>query len=262
MSSSLQLHALHCGGERINMAVLDPFDPAPARRIEIPYFAYLIRHPKGDVLFDTGAHVDLATDPHKRLGEAADTWDVAMQPGDDIVSQLAKLSVKPGDIAHVCLSHLHLDHGGGIEFFPQATFYVQSQELPFAFWPAVYQRSSYCRQDFDHPVRWKELRGEYDLFGDGHVVLFPTPGHTPGHQSMFVQLKSSSMVLVGDAAYLPSKMEARLLPAAGLVWSSEAMVESWEKLEEWSRLHGAQLICNHDFDFEQKLKVSPSDWYE
>jgi glyoxylase-like metal-dependent hydrolase (beta-lactamase superfamily II) len=244
------------------MAAIDPFDPAPEVKVDIPYFAYLIRHPQGDVLFDTGAHPQVGVSPVERLGEGADTWELTIKPGDDVVSQLAAVSVSPEDISHVCLSHLHLDHGGGIEFFPRATFYVQRQELPFAFWPSVYQRSAYSRADFDHPVKWKELRSEYDLFNDGRVVLFPTPGHTPGHQSMALHLDDQDFILLGDAAYLPEKMAGRMLPAASLVWSSEQMLASWEDLEDRQQRLQAQLVCNHDPDFEGKLKVAPGEWYE
>jgi N-acyl homoserine lactone hydrolase len=244
------------------MAVFDPFDPQPANKIDVPYFVYLIRHPQGDVLFDTGAHPQLGINPRERLGDAGDAFDLSIGPEDDVVSQLAALSVSVDDIGHVCLSHLHLDHAGGIEFFPKATFYVQHTELPFAFWPSVYQRDIYSRLDFDHPVEWKELKGEHDLFNDGKVILFPTPGHTPGHQSMLVQLDSEAIILVGDAAYLPEKMEKRLLPAGALVWSPDAMVASWEELEERQRSHKGRLICTHDPDFAGKVRVAPGEWYE
>ena len=176
----MRLYAFHCGGERADMSAFDPFDEKVGTKIEIPYFCYLITHPEGNVLFDTGGHPDLVRDPRGRLGAAADLYEITMQEGDDIVSQLARIGVTPADVPHVVQSHLHYDHAGCIEYFPDATVYAQHDELAFAFWPAVYQRALYVRADFDGPVRWRELRGEHDVFGDGRVVCVPTPGHSPG----------------------------------------------------------------------------------
>jgi hypothetical protein len=72
----MKLFALHVGGEKLNRAVMDPFDDHPAERIHFPYFAYLVQHPEGNVLVDTGPHPDLITDPRGRLGAAADSYEI------------------------------------------------------------------------------------------------------------------------------------------------------------------------------------------
>ncbi len=256
----MKLYAFHGGGEKGDMAIFDPFDPRVGTKIDIPYFFYLIQHSKGNVLFDTGGHPDLIDNPRGRLGAAADAFELTMQRGDDAVSKLSTLGLTPNDIDHVVLSHLHYDHAGCIEFFPNAAFYAQHTELSFAHWPAVYQRAIYIKADFDHPVRWRELTGEYDFFGDGRIVLFPTPGHTPGHQSMLVQLDSHAIILVADAAYLPKNIEERVLPA--ICWSPDAMVSSWERIEELQRRHNAELIFTHDLGFREKTRLAPERWYE
>ena len=256
----MKLYAFHSGGEKGDMAVFDPFAPNVGTKIDIPYFFYLIQHPQGNVLFDTGGHSDLIDNPRARLGAAADAFELTMQKGDDAVSKLSSLGLSPHDIDHVVLSHLHYDHAGCIEFFPDATFYVQRTELIFAHWPAVYQRAIYVRADFDHPVRWKELTGEYDLFGDGRIILFPTPGHTPGHQSMLVRLDGQSILLVADAAYMPRNIQERVLPA--ICWSPDAMVASWERIEDLQRRYKAELIFTHDLDYQEKTKLAPKEWYE
>ena len=87
----------------------------------MPFHVFLIQHPSGTVLFDLGAHPDMAHDPRARLGAAADDFDVRLNPEDDIIPQMAKVGVTPEDIDIVVLSHLHYDHCGGIEFFPRRT---------------------------------------------------------------------------------------------------------------------------------------------
>lgn len=256
----MKLHAFHCGGERADMSIFDPFHPEVGTKVTIPYFVYLVEHPRGNVLFDTGAHPDLIDDPVKRLGPAAEAFEVVMEAGDDVVSKLATISVSPADVEHVAHSHLHYDHAGGVEFFPDATFYVQERELQFAYWPPVYQREIYLKADFDHDVAWKELEGDHDVFGDGRVVLFPTPGHTAGHQSMLVRLESHNVILVADAAYMPRNMEENVLPA--LLWSPDAMVSSWRRIEALQRREDAELIFTHDLDYGSKTKVAPEELYE
>jgi N-acyl homoserine lactone hydrolase len=255
----MRMYAFHCGFEAADAASFDPFDPLVGTPILIPYFFYLIRHPEGDFLFDTGAHPLLGQNPQAR-GVDAGSIEIRLRQGDDVVSQLDRLGLAPSDVPHVAHSHLHYDHCGGIEFLPDARFYIQRAELQFAHWPPVYQRSMYVRADFDHPVAWKELDGEYDVFNDDRLVLFPTPGHTPGHQSLLVKLGGRTVILVGDAAYTPEKMNCRAIPAG--VWSPDAMVASWESIEERQREHNAELVFTHDLHYEQRIRRAPDEWYE
>jgi glyoxylase-like metal-dependent hydrolase (beta-lactamase superfamily II) len=256
----MRMYAFHCGGEKTLRSVFDPFDADCGSVIHPPYFFYLIRHPEGDVLFDNGAHPALISDPRTRLGPAADLYDIVMNAGDDVVSRLRTLGVEADSIGHVVQSHLHYDHAGGLEFLAEATVYVQKEELTFAHWPPVYQRDVYVRQDFASVRNWKQLRGDHDVFNDGRLVIFATPGHTPGHQSLLVRTDSQAYILTGDAVYDKEKMEARCLP--GLLWSPDAIVESWERIEEMQRRYDAKLIVTHDIHWEETIKLAPGEWYE
>src|SRR6266571_5301329 len=73
---AMRLYAFHCGGERAKLAAFDPFDPDAGATIDIPYFFFLIQHPRGTVVFDSGAHPSLATNPRERLGDEADNWEI------------------------------------------------------------------------------------------------------------------------------------------------------------------------------------------
>ena len=258
--ADVKIHAFHGGGEVADMSVFDPFHPDIGTKVDIPYFFYVVEHPEGNVLFDTGGHPDLATDPRGYLGEAADAFEVKMEESDAVVPQIESAGFKVEDIGHVVQSHLHYDHAGGIQFFPDADFYAQAVELEFANDPPIYQAEIYLPADFDHPVKWTELDGDHDLFGDGRVLIFATPGHTKGHQSMLVRLDDSAVILVADAAYLPRNLELNVLP--GIVWSPDAMVASWDRIRELQAEHDAELIFTHDLAWPETTKVAPEEHYE
>lgn len=256
----MKLYALHCGGEEVDLCEFDPFDSRRGTKAISPFFAYLIDHPRGTVLFDTGANLSFALDPIKRYGALAAGFAIQMTHADHVVARISELGFAPEEVNYIVLSHLHYDHAGNLADFPCSKVLVQTSELVFAHWPPVYQRATYLQRDFASGIDWVELDGECDVFGDGRIVTFPTPGHTPGHQSMMVQLDTKTLILVGDAAYQPDKMAARRLPA--LVWNPDAMVASWRKIEAWERKYGAELIFTHDLGFAKKTKVAPGEWYE
>jgi N-acyl homoserine lactone hydrolase len=251
----IRLYALHCGGLHADMASYDPFDPKVGTPIYSPNFFYLIRHPKGNVLFDTGIRSNYLDD-----ASSVNSMEIEFLPEHHTDAQLAAVGVSPKDIEQVVMSHLHWDHAGGLEFLPHADVYVNRRELEFAFAPAVYQAVYYDQRDFDLPLNWKQLDGEHDLFGDGNLVIFPTPGHTPGHQILLVRLGGGAIMLLSDAAFQIEKMRARVLPA--IIWNPDEIVASWDRIEELERENDAELICAHELEFRTKVRIAPGAWYE
>src|SRR5215218_3645103 len=141
----------------------------------------------------------------------------------------------------------------------QPQLFCAKARAQFAHWPPVHQRTIYVKADFDHPVRWYELNGSHDVFDDGSVVIFATPGHTPGHQSLLVRLEDSPLILAADAAYMTRNIELRRLPAT--YWHADRMVESWELLERMAERNGADIWVTHDIDFAERRKMAPDSWY-
>jgi N-acyl homoserine lactone hydrolase len=261
MSGPLRVYALHCGGDLSDWAVFDPFDERVGTKAYNPYFMYVVTHPHGTVLFDSGVHPQMGTDPVARLGPAAASFAVQMTADDHIERRLATIGMTATDIDLVVQSHLHFDHAGGLEWLTHAPILVQREELNFALDPPVYQRLIYVAADFQHNLHWQQLDGDHDVFGDERVVVLSTPGHTRGHQSLMVRLDGGqTIILLADAAYLLAKMRERALPA--VVWSPDAMVASWERIEALEREHDAALYCTHDLDFRERMKMAPEEWYE
>ena len=243
----LRLYVL-CGGYlELDSAMLLP-DRAPGTRWTVPIPAFLIVHAEGRLLFDTGLHPATRTDPVGRLGESrARRFGVRSGPGDDVVSQLALLGLGPDDVTHVANSHFHFDHCGGNAFFPQSTFLVQREELEAAHDPAILSGRRYVPspEDFDHPLDYRPVDGEHDVFGDGTAVLIPTHGHTPGHQSLRVRVKGGAdVVLAADACYTRENMDQDVLSA--VVWDTGEMARSMGRLRELRDRQGATVIFGHD----------------
>jgi N-acyl homoserine lactone hydrolase len=245
----------------MDWAAFDPFDERVGTKAYNPYFMYVITHPQGTVLFDTGVHPQMRTDPVARLGPAASAFEVQITPQDTIEARLESIGMAPRDIELTVVSHLHFDHAGGLERLTHAPVLIQREELRFARTPPVYQRLIYVPADFDHELDWHELDGDHDVFGDGRVLAISTPGHSRGHQSLLVHLDSGqTVILLADATYLLSKMRERALPA--VLWSPDAMVASWERIEQLEREHDALLLATHDLDFRERVRLAPEAWYE
>ena len=220
-------------------------DLAPGQPWTVPVLSFLVDHPRGRLLFDTGVHCQARLDPMGRLGpERVKRLRVKSQAGDDIVPQLARLGLGPADVRWVANSHLHFDHCGGNEFFPGATFLVQRAELEAARRPGFVPGYNPSPIDFDHPLDYRMIDGEHDVLGDGTVVLLPTYGHTPGHQSLLVRAgKGAQIVCASDACYTRENMDRDVLPS--ILWNAATMRESLAALRTL-RHRGALVLYGHD----------------
>jgi len=229
--------------------------------------AWLIDHPEGLVLFDTGVSYEMAENPadygpYGAPHMEAFTGALEMTADDTVSAQLVELGYDPSEVDTVVLSHLHMDHAGDIASFPDAEFVVQQAELNYAFWPAdPVQRMFYLLGDFgmlrSDAFDVTVIAGGYDVFGDGTLETIPTPGHTPGHQSLKVELDSGTVILGADVAHL---MEGGYYGELMAVfnWDTEASIESLRKLKNVERRTDAEVYITHDADRFSELPEPPA----
>jgi glyoxylase-like metal-dependent hydrolase (beta-lactamase superfamily II) len=223
-------------------------------RLRVPVPCYLIDHPRGKVLFDTGLHPALAVDPAARLGLLAQAFDVELRPSETIGARLAALGVDPGDVGWIVNSHLHFDHVGGNAELPNARVVVQRPEWDAGHDPRLARRNRFDARDYDTGNPVDVVAGEHDLFGDGRVVCVPTYGHTPGHQSLLVRLDGGPILLAGDACYLRRSLDARHLPA--IVHDEAAARAALERLDAHRRA-GTRVFFGHDPEFWETVPQAP-----
>ena len=207
---------------------------------------YLIRHSRGDLIWDTGIPDSVAKSQEGFGGaNGAPVWKRAKT----LEAQLAEIGLKPADIKYLAVSHTHPDHIGNAELFPQALLLVQQAEYEWA------SPLGTPRFKPEHPVQ--KLNGDYDVFGDGSVVILSTPGHTPGHQCLMVRLPSAgAVILSGDAVHFKDNWDNRRVP--GPNFNKEQTIASMQKIADLMAQNKAQLWINHDKPQSTSLKHSPS----
>ena len=153
---------------------------------------------------------EAATDPVATWGRLAKAFRLEMSDADHPLARLAEAGIKIADVAHVVVSHLHMDHAGGIRFFPDAIVHLQRAERRWGQFPDRFGAPGFVSSDFDRPeITYRYHEGDVQIVPGVHAVL--TDGHTPGHQSLVVDLPSGRYVLTGDAAYRRDQID-RLLP--------------------------------------------------
>jgi N-acyl homoserine lactone hydrolase len=244
-----------------NLAANDP-------PIVAPVGFYVIKHPKGNIIFDTGNNDKLIADPNY-WPEGLRGLKPAMTPDVAVDAQLKKIGLTTDDIKYVVLSHMHLDHGGNVGRFPNSTIVVQKSEIQNAFWPEPGTGGPYVITDFqslrapnsNYPNAQKmiQLEGDLDLFGDGSVVVHRWVAHTPGSQMMTVKLKNTGLaILTGDNVYFRENVEKNLPPNIVLAYKPDGFYRAYEWIRMLMATQKADYFTAHDPDAFKAMKKPPA----
>jgi N-acyl homoserine lactone hydrolase len=224
----------------------------------VPIPCFLVEHPRGPILIDTGLPAVVREDVAKALGRrGAIAFDLRMDEGAAVTERLAALGIDPLSIGVVVMTHMHYDHTGSVEAFAGSTFVSDAREWDAAISGGLLQ--GYRRQLFDHGYDWRTIDfgsaqvdsfasfgRAVDLFGDGSVRLLSTPGHTKGHMSVLLRLRSGrELLLTGDAAYARRTIEEELVPV--FCDDVHRYMRSLREIRRYLELTpSALVICGHD----------------
>jgi N-acyl homoserine lactone hydrolase len=256
LPQSLRLYVLDGG-------ILDIPDTSPyqLKKEELANYkmsvaCFLVAHPRGTLIWDTGAVPDTSFKP----GAGSGTLRYATST-KTLTSQLAQIGYTPGDITYLALSHFHWDHVGNANLFAGATWLVPKAERDIMFTEPFSPRTE--------PANYSALKNsktvlltkpEYDVFGDGSVIIKAAPGHSPGHQVLFLRLpKTGPIVLSGDLYHYPEERKLHKVPATE--FNRDETVASRAEVEAFLQKTGAQLWIQHDLTANAKLKKAPA-FYE
>src|SRR6516225_9020727 len=253
--ASLRLYVFDCG----NLKSGNP-DVLLARGVKVTDMsvaAYLIVHPQGTLLWDTGVIPDDLIKPDG-------TTEARATVKKTLKGQLAEIGYTSSDITYLALSHNHYDHSANANSFAGSTWLVQRQERDVMFPDTPSATPNAAAQRFSALKNSKTtvLDGEYDVFGDGSVMIIATPGHTPGHQSLLVNLKKTGpIILSGDLYHYPAERTLKDFTPFAALGNPEQEKRSKIKVEAWLQEKNAKLWIQHDIIAWQTLKKSPA-YYE
>ncbi|MDX8356420.1 N-acyl homoserine lactonase family protein [Sphingopyxis terrae] len=233
--STVLLTAFTCGWMTLPLSF---FLDGEEGRIRCPATAYLIDHPKGLAVFDTGLGSRFERPVGTPFQKGADLESDAL-----IGARLKAIGIDPSAVKWIINSHLHSDHAGGNRDLPNATIVVQADEWDYAF---AEKDRAYHIPEFDTGQPVLKLRGEHDLHGDGSVVLFRSPGHTPGHQCARVTTPTGIAVLAADCCNLRRSLDELRLPDH--CFDVDQYLATLKILRERER-RGERIFFGHDPDF-------------
>lgn len=253
----MKMHVLSGGRLRMRKSVYLP-EADRSETIELPVNCVLLRHPQGNVLFDTGCHPSVLDDPQARWGAMARAMMPVGRPEDNVVSQLAQLDLSPQDIDVVVNSHFHSDHCGCNEFFRRATVICHRHELEAAQAADAVQRG-YLPVDWQQPMPIETVEAQRDLYGDGRIVLLPLPGHTAGTLGALIATdRDGEFLLAADAVPLRVNLDQGILPRNTA--DPETAAASMDEVRRLSS-RGVTVVFGHDDAQWQELRKG-ADYYE
>ncbi len=265
----VKLYAFKCGILKTQTQYMLK-DTRVGTPMDIPVTFFLIKHGKDWVAFDTGNNAMVAKDPVGYWSKpVVDAYTPVMKDFDEFKLQVKKdLGIEPKDIKCVVLSHGHLDHAGAIDNFAglKVPVYMQKKEMEnvkaeLEKFKTTGKKTAYIPEDFNKmkEIEFKTVEGVFDIFGDQSVVAFPTPGHTPGHQSLMVKAGGKAFIIAADADYTLENMIEAIPP--GLAWdipqSTQALYTF--KIMKWLS-PSVEIVPSHDPKYWEAKGLAPKEF--
>ncbi len=252
--SSVRLYVIDCGKLKVDDPSRFDFRKEQLKTLDFSVGCYLVVHPKGVLIWDVG----VVPDSTFKDGLGTKFYGTATKT---LTSQMAAAGYTPADVNYFVLSHYHWDHIGNAALFAKSTWLVERIEHDTLFGPAPPERIT--PDQYQPLAKAKTVylpNRDYDVFGDGSVVVMPAYGHTPGHNVLFVKLaKSGPVVLSGDLYHYPEEVTTGVVPH--IDYNKDRTRQARQMVGDLLKKTGGQLWIQHDLVQFQGLKKAP-EFYE
>lgn len=248
----VKLYTFDCG--RVTVADKDIYSDGgeyEGQSVDLVAPCFLVRHPRGDLMWDTGVSDTLAG---REDGFTAGIF--AYHVEQTVESQLAQIGVTPDEIEYLALSHWHSDHSGNANLFAGSTWIVNPNERAHMFRDEAREGRGFQYYKELESARTMRITGNLDLFRDGTVVVMQTPGHTPGHLSLRLILpKAGTIYLSGDLYHVEENRTHRRVPRFN--HDRAATLSSMDAIESNLAIRKGRLIIQHDARSSGTLPRAP-----
>jgi len=253
--AGMKMYVLSSGGLTVPKGLLQ--NGAGSTQLTVPVGIFVVKHPKGNFMFDAGTNDKIIDDP-SYWGPFVKALNPIRTPELSVDTWLRKIGMTTDDITYVAVGHMHLDHGGNVCKFPNATILIQKDEIKNAAWPEPGTAGPYIpgdvaclRSDLGQslPSKFKMdmLEGDLDVFGDGSVVVKRWPGHTPGSQMAVVRLpRTGTVILTSDNVYFAENVTKNLLPEVVLAYYPTGILNAYNYIRMMQAREGASFFTAHD----------------
>lgn len=237
--SKVKLYTMDCGSYNVSdMKDLSATGEFDGQTIEMANPCFLIRHPSGDLLWETGHKDSLADNPD---GNVSGVWHAKMSV--KLIKQLNTLDIKPKDIEYLSLSHVHPDHAGNANKFVESTFIVNELEHKYMFSEPAKSYFGAYYSALEH-VKTILFKNSHDVFSDGSVVIKSMPGHTPGSSALLVRLSGAGNILLSGDLYIHA--QGRKFKTMLQYNDFKLTTDSRQKFEALARKEHAKVIIQHE----------------
>ena len=248
----LKLYVFECGQIRFDSIELFSISDDETDIRNLVASCYVVEHAMGRLLWDGGLPSKTA-EVEGWQGEGR-----SIRLDRTLGEQLSGMGLDMSSFDYVAFSHMHFDHVGVANKLRGATLIIQTPEYDAAFGADVTVASF-------EPAHYENLRnaerilidGDHDVFGDGSVKIISAPGHTAGHQVLFVDLANTGpIVLSGDLYHFAISRQDRRVPEFNV--DREMTLASMDRVEALVQETGATLWIQHELEFFRQLNTAPA----
>jgi N-acyl homoserine lactone hydrolase len=249
----VRLYALDCGRiEFKDMGMFSDTGEYDGKPGELVDPCFLVRHPKGTLLWDAGLGDKLAGNP-----KGVDNGGIHLSVPVALADQLNALGLAPAQISYVAFSHFHFDHTGNANAFGASTWILNKRELAWALGSPTPFGVDPSTLSAHRTVKTQMIDKDHDVFGDGTVRILAAPGHTPGSQVLQIKLKKSgTVILSGDLYHTQDNRKYRRVP--GFNSGRAETLASIDRVERIAKNTKARVVVQHEPASFKSLPAFPA----